>query len=329
MRRLLVKLNLWIFIVLIMGSPLSFAGSCPGRFVNPMTDICWKCVFPIKIAGFTVAKGGPDPKSPKKFICECKDPFYRVGIPIAFWEPSRLVDVTRIPFCLVNMGGLQALNPGIKGRGDVSIDPHTSNKRSFYHIHWYMYPLLYWLEVLLDFVCLEKGGIDLMYITEIDPFWGDDEKNAILNPEGILFGNPIAQAACAADCVAASTNLPLDSLFWCGGCQGSLYPFAGTVREHVGGIQASLLATQRFIAKLHREGVLWGYMGKPGFCGKYYMPLIKKSQYRTQMTFPIPQTKECPPLGKTNMIWGMGREFPYKGSDFGYLIWRKRDCCLF
>nr|WP_284525173.1 TraU family protein [Orientia tsutsugamushi] len=22
------------------------------------------------------------------------------------------------------------------------------------------------------------------------------------------------------------------------------------------------------------------------------------------------------------------REFPVNGEDFGYLIWRKRDCCL-
>jgi conjugal transfer pilus assembly protein TraU len=69
----------------------------------------------------------------------------------------------------------------------------------------------------------------------------------------VLFANPLAQISCAADCAAASAGLPLDSLFWCGGCQGSLYPFTGTVANHSGGVQASLLLSERMIAKLHRS----------------------------------------------------------------------------
>jgi hypothetical protein len=72
------------------------------------------------------------------------------------------------------------------------------------------------------------------YITELDPLWNADELSFILNPEAILFGNPIAQAACAADCVAATAGFPLNPLFWCGGCQGSLYPFTGNNPAHNG-----------------------------------------------------------------------------------------------
>lgn len=301
---------------------------CGGRFLNPLTDICWKCLFPLKIGGLTVMGGGPDPESPRRLLCTCNRPIPRVGLPVSFWEPVRLVDVTRTPYCLVNMGGLQIANAGIRGRGDVQEDAHTGLKRSFYQVHWYVYPIVYWLEVLMDFACLETMAIDLAYLSELDPLWNDDEKNAILNPEASLFGNPAAQAACVGDCLAATTHLPLDALFWCGGCQGSLYPFTGTVDHHTGGVQASLLLTQRLIARLHREGLLWGYMGQEGLCGKYWMPLIRKSQYRTQMTYPIPQTQSCHPLGHTEIFWGSGKEFPYQGEDFGYLIWRKRDCCL-
>jgi conjugal transfer pilus assembly protein TraU len=120
-------------------------------------------------------------------------------------------------------------------------------------------------------------------------------------------------------------------LFWCGGCQGSLYPFSGTIPAHVGGVQASLLATQRMMAKLHRELLLNGYMGKEGQCQKYPMPIIKKTQYKTQMVYPIPSTQRggCHPLGRSESLWASGKEFPYQGEDFGYLIWRKRNCCLF
>lgn len=323
----MISLIRFLLIAFCLCLPLQ--AKCVGRFVNPATDICWKCLFPLKIMGVTVVKGGPDPKSPRTPICHCKDPFPRVGIPISFWEPARLVDVTRTPFCFVNMGGLQGFKTGTRGRGDVNQNLDTVTMHSFYQVHWYTYPIIYWLEVLVDFVCLEKSAIDIAYITELDPLWSDDEKNAILNPEAALFGSVVAQAACAADCTAASTHLPIDALFWCGGCQGSLYPFSGTVADHTGGIQASLLIIQRTIARLHRAGVLWGYVGKRGLCGKYPMPFIRKSAYRTQMTYPIPQTKSCYALGHTELTWGSGREYPYKGSDFGYLVWRKRDCCLF
>lgn len=315
-------------VILLIFSSQPLHAQCVGRFINPVTDICWKCLFPIKIAGFTIARGGPDPAGARGFLCTCGKPIPRIGIPVSFWEPARLVDVTRTPYCLVNMGGIQIANTGTRGRGDIEEDQDNITKKSFYQVHWYVYPLIYWLELLMDFVCLESMSIDLAYVTELDPLWNDDEKNSILNPEALLFGNVIAQAACAGDCIAATASLPLDPLFWCGGCQGSLYPFTGTIDHHTGGVQASLLVVQKMIARLHREGLLWGYMGEAGLCGKYFMPFIRKSQYRTQMTYPVPNTQNCHPLGHTEIFWGAGKEFPYKGSDFGYLIWRKRDCCM-
>jgi conjugal transfer pilus assembly protein TraU len=226
------------------------------------------------------------------------------------------------------MGGVQIANTGVRGRGDVEENTNDGTRHSFYHVHWYVYPIAYWLEILTDFLCLENFAVDLAYLTELDPFWNDDEKSFILNPEAVLFGNPLAQAACAADCVAATADLPRNELFWCSGCQGGLYPFTGTINDHMGGIQASLLITGKFMAKLHREGLLWGTYGVKGLCGKYPMPIIKKNMYRLQMTYPIPTTQNCYPLGHTEVMWQGGKEYPYTGSDFGYLVWRNRDCCL-
>lgn len=325
------------FIFFLVSQHTFVTAKCVGRFVNPISDICWSCIFLITIGGMRVSASGEDTPNTTQPLCSCPPSMLRpipIGIPISFWEPVRMVDVTRTPYCLVNLGGIQMMEKGVQGAGSVENARQNGNasrmRDSFYQVHWYMYPVLYWLELIVDLVCMEKGDVDLAYITELDPFWNDDETAFILNPEAVLFANPIAQAACAADCVMASTGFGRDELFWCGGCQGSMYPFSGSIPAHVGGVQASLLALQRMVAKLHREGLLWGTVGADAWCGKYPMPIIKKTQYKTQMLFPIPSTgsRQCHPLGRSEVIWGSGKEFPYQGEDFGYLIWRKRSCCL-
>jgi len=299
---------------------------CTGRIVNPITDICWECLFPITIGALEVIDSDkPDTDNPGSPICACPTPFPRIGIAGGFWEPARLVDVTKSPFCFVNMGGM-TIDPGFKiGSGDASRS--TGKGGASWHVHWYIYPVIYWLELLTDFVCLEQATFDVAYITELDPLWQDDALTFIINPEAILFGNPIAQAACAADCMAATANKPLDSLFWCGGCQGGMYPLNGRIQAHIGSIQSSLLAAERFTYKLHREALAWGTSGKEALCSKYPQPIMKKSQYRSQLTVPVPSS--CYPFGRSTTLYEAGKEIPISGEDFGYLIWRKRNCCVF
>ncbi len=323
-----MKLEVFLFLMLIV---VDLHGKCVGRFVNPVTDVCWSCIFPITICGLKVSPSNEDTGNPRKIICTCGKPIPRIGIPISFWEPSRLIDVTRTKFCLVSMGGLKIGPDSIKGHGDVTSGTTTNNvKHSFYQVHYYVYPVLYWLELLTNFVCMEKGQLDVAYITEFDPLWNDDETAFVLNPEAVIFGNPVAQAACAADAIAATARFPLDAMFWCAGCQGSMYPYTGHVPYHIGGVQASLLLTSRMLAKMHREMLAQGTIGEAGMCGSYIMPLMMKSQYKQQMLYPMATTGKggCKPLGRTSVHWEGGKEKPYVGEDFGYLIWRKRNCCL-
>lgn len=43
-------------------------------------------------------------------------------------------------------------------------------------VHWYIYPVIHWLEMLMDFACLEMLQVDVAYLTEFDPLWADDAK---------------------------------------------------------------------------------------------------------------------------------------------------------
>jgi conjugal transfer pilus assembly protein TraU len=322
----------------------SFASTCVGKWVNPITDICWSCLKPIQISSIKIGSQGVGPKyrdtkNPSSPVCMCTKANIPIpGLPLGFWEPLRLVDVTRTPFCMVGMGGVRIGGSSLRQMGVTQQGfGKYFRHESFYHVHYYMYPLISWLELITDFACLEKGSFDIGYMSEFDPMWNDTKLQSILNPEVALFANPLAQHACIGDCTAASLNFAIDKLFWCAGCLGNLYPFSGFVVDHVGGIQAGSLLTMRVLAKMHRLGLAQdtstdnARVNGP-LCRKRLALRIKKSQYKIQTTYPKADTKganACVPIGASDLLYSPGKEFPGHGQDFGFLIWRKLNCCLF
>lgn len=315
---------------------------CHGRFPNPITDICWQCIFPISIGGFALGFGQEDIENPGSPICLCPmalPPWVRIGLEIGFWEPARIIESTRTPYCFPALGGIY-VGPtgGPRPPGARATTAQDGARRdSFYQAHMYVNPILYYLEVLIDASCLEVGSFDLAYMSEFDPAWHDDNLTAILEPEAPLFANLLAIAACSADCVAASVGFGFEALFWCSGCNGGVYPMNGNVPVHIGGIQASSLINHRLLARMHRIGVSWQTHGALAVCGSYPQPMMDKRGYKTQMIYPVPMTggtdgsgpnRCCQPLGRTTQIWGMGREFPIAGEDFAYQVFRKKNCCL-
>ena len=327
----LLAASILMFVLATFARPASAQDTCTGRFLNPITDICWECTFPITLGGATIAGGPTDTKNPSSPICFCGVPIPRVGIAVGFWEPVRLFDASRRPGCFSNLGGLE-INLGKQPFGATSHTSGSSGKTTM-HAHYYHYPVWSLLEALIDTVCLDPGNIfDIAWITELDPTWLDDELTALFHPESAFFGNILAQAACAADCVAATLGLPLDELFWCAGCQGGMYPMTGNVTAHVGGVQAALLTSQKLLYKLHRLIIAWGTYGQGALCQRFPMPIMAKRQYRFQLTQPTAITTAalaCNPPGRTTVHYEWkGGEIPRAGENFGFLLWRKRNCCL-
>jgi conjugal transfer pilus assembly protein TraU len=300
-----------------------------GDIINPITDICWECLFPITISGVNITPDAKDFATYNTVTCVCPGTPPQIGVPITFWEPARMVDVTRTPYKLAGLGGIRIAETSLKKRGSVSLIAETPSYTSFHHVHYYVFPILALLNLCTDFQCIEKGELDVAYMSEFDPTWADEDLQLIFNPEALLFSNPLAQLACIADCTASSLATPIDKLFWCAGCEGSLYPFGGHVDHHVGLLQATSLCLHRCVAKLHRMGVTRGY-DEGDFCEPRIMPILKKSLYKTQIVRPIPQTSgPCHALGKSDVLWGVRKTYPYGGEDdFVYLLWIKKQCCL-
>lgn len=315
----------------VVGAKQDAVQSCTGKFPNLITDVCWSCIFPLRIAGGQFIGMNQEDENfgaSNSPVCSCSNP-PRVGVPVAFWEPVRMVEVVRKPMCFPTLGGADMPNPVQAPRGLRK----SEDGFAFYHVHWYTAPLMVLLEVLLDYdLCLEKGSLDVAYMTELDPLWNDAELTQLLNPDVFLFANPIAQAACAADCVAATAGFPLPDLYWCAGCQGSMYPLTGHIAHATGGVPSSALLMQRMSAKLHRELLVWGTWGQEGTCGNYPIPLMDKRAYKFQLLSPASTEKVdgrcCQPFGRAHQTWGLGKELPMGQQDFTYLVFRKRNCCF-
>lgn len=327
-------------------------GRCENKFPNLIDDINWGAMFPLRLGGMVVLDMGdmpdnvdtsnPDDFNPEEFICTCPgdDLIDDVGVWLSFWEPARVWEVTMLPGCFSFLFGTdmgEALE-GFGVRGTRGGQPNELGDKAFYNVHMYAFPLMLIMEIIgggLDFCSDWFTDIDLGYSTIFDPLWGNDELSIWLNPEAAAFGNPIAQALCAADCVTASAGYPINSMFWCAGCWGSLYPYTGNTSLTASPVRTTSLMAARLIAKLARSPVPPAMeidTSSPGAkCGDVsdmLKPLIKKSQYRMCMLSPVPETDTCHTLGASTLLWGDYRNIPGTGETHIYMTWRKRNCCL-
>jgi conjugal transfer pilus assembly protein TraU len=98
-------------------------------------------------------------------------------------------------------------------------------------------------------------------------------------------------------------------------------------------VRTAALLAQRLTAKMHRELLAWGWHGKAGLCGPYFLPAMDKTAYKTQLTYPVSNTAKdggrcCQPFGRSTIVWGAGKEYPVRGEDFAFMLFRKRNCCV-
>lgn len=217
---------------------------CSGRIPNPITDVCWSCMEPITIAGsasISVKGKLPDARTDAAPVCSCGSGVnLSVGINISFWEPLRTAEVVRHSWCFPSLGGLK-LDPGGIRSSDHGRTPQGFGKNrrtAFWQTHWYQTPWLFVLEALLDNACLEEAPWDLAYLSELDPLWDDSMSSFLLSPDSALFTAGAAFGACAVDCALASSGLSEKTLYWCSGCQGSVFPLSGWMAAQTSPLQA-------------------------------------------------------------------------------------------
>lgn len=313
-------------------------GNCPSGtfatvFMNYMTTL--HNVFPIKFAGITILNFGnleDHDDSGASFICICQMPpplFLRVGFPLHLWEPADVVEVVQQPWCSPSIGTNLGLGFNKKAIGDETNTVDGDRKASA-QAHLIAYPVWWMLGLFVDLVCLQPStGFDYLYVTEVDPLWQNDMWASLLAPEANLFATKALQAACPIDCVTSTASFPLDSLFWCEGCWGGAYPLSKN-QSSVDYLQANAGIAGKFIAKMHRELIMWltsGPMMLRGYCQAFPFPIWKKTQYNPLLLYPA-RNSNRQPVGRTAKLWGISKSMPFN-PNYVFSIYRARDCCAF
>lgn len=319
-----------------------------------ITNVAWDSMYPIKLAGVTLGpKGsGAPPNASKRVFCACEDDLgiFVPGFTTAMYEPARLIELVREPDCFMTLGGanLSMTNGRMRGSKGRS-DGYRGNESAFWHYHYFAFPLLQMLEMLYPSRCGDGFlDMDLLYISELDPTWLDAELSFFANPEAAIFSNPISVAACMADAVAANVGKPIDSMFWCAGSWGELYPLNGFRSTNASMVTKTSLLATRSVAALHRRLLARQTTGDDALCSAPIYPTIPKSQYKMSMMYPVSERSGtrtanfekadgsvetrsvgkggAHEIGEAAITWGEWRNIPSREDNI-YMLWRFNDCC--
>ncbi|MDH5543688.1 MAG: TraU family protein [Nitrospinota bacterium] len=325
------KVIVKVVVALVLAITVEAEAMCPSGFLNPIDDIAWEGIFPIKIGGVVVSSSDfPDsPDAASAAVCICPDPMMvmRPGITTAFWEPIRMIETVKEPFCFPTVGlGLPNPVPGtLTGSSEMATMGNTGESTTL-QAHYFIYPVWGLMGMMTDSMCVESStGLDVAYITEVDPLWQNDLLAFFLNPEALLFANPVASIACIADSVASNAGLSIPFLFWCMGSWGNAYPLSGHVMAS-DPIQSGAAIAGRMVYKMGRMGL--AYDAASNVCFPIPAPIWNKSYYRLNLS--RPRKSGLTVIGRSDLIWGWGKNLSVLSGDNNvWTLWRKRACCAF
>jgi len=124
-------------------------------------------------AGASLGGGNvPSIATDQKF-CFCTDPMGipQLGMTIDLWNPARLIEVVRNPWCSPALGGHTFSASKVRliattGKGDFD-----ASEMSFFNYHYFAFPLTILLDLFWDNRCNADGyqDFDLLYVSELDP----------------------------------------------------------------------------------------------------------------------------------------------------------------
>lgn len=97
-----MKRRLWLLMLFLFAGhvPAASADSaCEGRFVNPITDICWSCIFPLSLGSIKVSQGTGTRMSRSQQTREPVRPTPTI-LPVPWCHTSVPFTPKKVPVCM-------------------------------------------------------------------------------------------------------------------------------------------------------------------------------------------------------------------------------------
>ena len=234
-----------------------------------------------------------------------------------------MLEVVKDAYCSPTLGmSFSSLDNGFHGG---TTDQKTAAPYSFSQVHLINNPILTLMGLLTDMPCLASGNFEIA-MSEFDPVHNNPLLADLADPKAFLFANPAADIACGAS--NALAQMPggffpssYDSLFWC--WWENIYPLSGDIGSpHV--LTAASQNAARKIYSYTEIGLLQDY--EKDVCHPIPVTVPKKSQWRFQLAKPV-KTPTPFVAGQTELIWGSGKNPPYKEGNFLFVMFQKKRCC--
>jgi conjugal transfer pilus assembly protein TraU len=292
-------------------------------------------MFPLKMMGASIAGDTQPPSGANPAIaCSCQlstEAMPSVGISAGFWNPTRVIEITRNPYCTPTLGGKKLADSYQLFGGALTQNNDTSDGQ-FRNYHMLAFPLMQMLSMLADNSCNPEGYVDLDIVdmTEFNPMWNDPELSFFVNPFGAMFAELENMAAGAASCAATAAGIDDDWNFWSAGCLGNIYPADGKLTSEKSQARDTSLYAVRGLTLDHMTGRSRRTWGADAVCKAQLSPILPKSGYRIQRLFPVAESSKpcCHRLGASTFSWG-GEYRNLPGvSDYVYMLWKYTDCCV-
>lgn len=329
-KRVLHALFASLLVVLVAVPCWAAAGDrCKGSAFNPVTDIAWNGLFPIKLGGVALAKNSHVPDSQDDTgspVCLCEDSkgMY-LGLSVSFWEIAYLGEAVNNAWCSPTLGiSFSGADNGFLSGTNTS---KTAATKTFKQVHWLMFPVFRLLGLLTDMPCLATGEFAYATMTEFSPIHNNPYLGLAADPKAFLFANPAAVIACSganllANAPAETLSPAYDALFWC--WWDTVYPLTGDVQTpHDLTGAAQNIAREIFV--MSQAGAVQDNVRN--VCGGSYSPIPKKSQWRFQIAKPVKGATPFVP-GQSELTWGSGKKLPYAGGNYMFVLFNKKRCCL-
>ncbi len=257
--------------------------------------------------------------------CQCRYGYIvRTGTLVTVWEPIRIIETVKDPYCMLTDGEHNSDEAVEKG-GTHSDTGAQEDHSVFQNVHIILPDYLMRSIMEVDARCVHSSlGNPMEYISEDDSAWNDDSIAEATYPLTSLFADYDLQMLCEYDSYTSQFGFSNPLLFWCMGSWGSTYPMSGHNNndEYVTG-NIALAARAIYIGA--RTGRIFDAASYYCYAGP--MPLWIKHYFKLQPLRPTLK-QYLIPIGMSSLLWDERLNADMDcGDNFAWVLWRKRWCC--